>query len=375
MKKRLQALAMVVTLAICAMGTTACSSEEKAPAEAPATEAPAETPAEAPAESDAQEPAKDGGWVIGYICKDLSQEWFQGTLKAIEETALSMGASEVIALDCEMDPEKSLNNLDQLIAQNVDIIIICPPDQGLSQTIVDRCNEAGIPVFADADGLIVDGKHIAPALELNAYVVGSGMGEWLANYVNTEMDLAADADSIGYMRMTMNEVSSCVPRAEGAKDAFLAGCPDFDESKIIDANYDGTTEAGYDVVAATITAHPEITKWIVTAPNDEGAGGATRALEAANLDKDACVVGAGAYIAKDEFKKEYSCFKSAAYFSSTETGTQEAIAAIEYLRDGKEIFGDYKDTYEGDNEYGTYPLGGIMVDPTNYQEVMGADAE
>ncbi|MDY3917559.1 MAG: substrate-binding domain-containing protein [Candidatus Limivivens sp.] len=319
--------------------------------------------------------AEEGDWVIGYICKDLSQEWFQGTLNAIEDTALSMGAKEVIALDCEMNPEKCLNNLDNLIAQNVDIIIICTPDQELSQTIVDRCDAAEIPVFADADGLIVDGKHIAPALELNAYVVGSGMGEWLANYVNTEMDLAADAESIGYMRMTMNEVSSCVPRAEGAKDSFLAGCPDFDESRIIDANYDGTTEAGYDVAAATITAHPEITKWLVTAPNDEGAAGATRALEAASLDGEACVVGAGAYIAKDEFKKDYSCFKAAAYFSSTETGTQEATAAIEYLRDGKEIFGDYKDTYEGDNEYGTYPLGGIMVDPTNYEEVMGADAE
>lgn len=321
------------------------------------------------------EEAAEGGWVIGYICKDLSQEWFQGTLAAIEETALSMGASEVISLDCEMDPEKSLNHLDNLIAQNVDIIIICPPDQGLSQTIVNRCDEAGIPVFADADGLIVDGKHIAPALELNAYVVGQGMGEWLAEYVNTEMDLAADAESIGYMRMTMNEVSSCVPRSEGAKDAFLEGCPDFDEAKIIDANYDGTTEAGYDVAAATITAHPEITKWIVTAPNDEGAAGAARALEAAALDGDACVVGAGAYIAKDEFQKDYSCFKAAAYFSSKETGTQEAIAAIEFLKDGKEIFGDYKDTYEGDNEFGTYPLGGIMVDPENYVEVMGPDAE
>ena len=321
--------------------------------------------------------AEGGDWTIGYICKDLSQEWFQQTLGAIEETSLSMGAKEVIALDCEMDPEKCLNNLDNLIAQQVDIIIICTPDQELSQTIVNRCNEAEIPVFADADGLIVEGKHIAPALELNAYVVGSGMGEWLANYVNTEMDLAADAETIGYMRMTMNEVSSCVPRAEGAKDSFLAGCPDFDEAKIIDANYDGTTEAGYDVAAATITAHPEITKWIVTAPNDEGAQGATRALEAAALDGDACVVGAGAYIAKDEFKKDYSCFKAAAYFSAVETGTQEAIAAIEYLRDGKEIFGEYKDTYAAndDTEYGVYPLGGIMVDPTNYVEVMGADAE
>lgn len=317
----------------------------------------------------------EGDWTIGYICKDLSQEWFQGTLNAMEATAKERGAKEVIALDCEMNPEKCLNHLDNLIAQNVDIIIICTPDQQLSQTIVDRCNAAGIPVFADADGLIVDGKHIAPALELDAYTVGYGIGEWLGNYVNTQMDYAADKAVIGYMRLTMNEVSSCVPRAEGAKDAVLASVPEFDTSAIIDANYDGTTEVAYDVAAATISAHPEITKWIVTAPNDEGASGATRALEASGLDKNACVVGAGAYIAKDEFKKEYSCFKAAAYFSSTVTGQVEATAACDFLENGAEIFGDYKDTIEGDNEFGVYPLGGIMVDPTNYVEVMGADAE
>ena len=321
--------------------------------------------------------AEDGGWTIGYICKDLSQEWFQGTLNAMESKAKEMGAKEVIALDCEMNPEKCLNNLDNLIGQKVDIIIICTPDQQLSQTIVNRCDEAGIPVFADADGLIVDGKHIAPALELDAYTVGYGIGEWLGNYVNTEMDLAADAETVGYMRMTMNEVSSCVPRAEGARDAFLAGVPDFDTDRIIDANYDGTAEQGYDVAAATITAHPEITKWLVTAPNDEGAAGATRALEAANLDKDACVVGAGAYVAKEEFKKDFSCFRAAAYFSSKVTGETEAEAAIEFLRDGKEIFGEYHDTKaaEGDTDFGIFPLGGVMVDPTNYVEVMGPDAE
>ncbi len=319
--------------------------------------------------------AEDGGWTIGYICKDLSQEWFQGTLKAIEDTSKEMGAKEVIALDCEMNPEKCLNHLDNLIAQNVDIIIICTPDQQLSQTILDRCQAAGIPVFADADGLIVDGKHIAPALELDAYTVGYGIGEWLGKYVNTEMDYAADKDVVGYMRLTMNEVSSCVPRAEGAKDAFLVGVPEFNTSNIIDANYDGTTEVAYDVAAATITAHPEITKWLVTAPNDEGAAGATRALEAANLDANACVVGAGAYIAKEEFKKDFSCFKAAAYFSSTVTGQEEAKAACEFLKDGKEIFGEYHDTIEGDNEFGIFPLGGMMVDPTNYVEVMGADAE
>lgn len=309
-------IALLLSLLVVVGLFAGCSQED--PQQSSATTAPADTEGGEDTTAGA-----DDGYVVGYICKDLSQEWFQATLAALEETCLANGAKQVIALDCEMNPETTLNHLDNLIAQQVDIIIICTPDQQLSQTIVDRCNAAGIPVFADADGLIVDGKHIAPALELNAYDVGYGIGEWLANYVNTEMDYEADKEVIGYMRMTMNEV----------------------------------------------------TKWLVTAPNDEGASGACRALEAAGLDKDACVVGAGAYMAKDEFKKDFSCMKAAAYFSAAEAGKQEGLAAMEYLKNGTEIFGEYKDTYEGDNEFGVYPLGGIMVDPSNYVEIMGADAE
>lgn len=371
MKKKLMSLLMVSLLLMVGIGITGCGKAD-VPEDVPAPakeEVPAQT--EAPVETE----TKDDGWVIGYICKDLSQDVFQEISSLVEKKLLEGGASEMIKLDCEMDPEKCLNNLDNLIAQNVDIIMICTPDQELSQTIVDRCNAANIPVFADSDGLIVNGKHIAPALELDAYTVGYDLGEWLAEYVNTEMDLAADADTIGYMRMTMNEVSSCVPRGVGAKDAFLEGVPEFDEAKVIDANYDGTTEKAYDVAVATIAAHPEITKWVCTAPNDEGAAGATRALEAASLDQDACVVGAGGYLAKDEFKKDYSCFKASSYFSYEEAADPIATAIIEYLRDGKEIFSEYKGAIEGDDEFGIFFTRGILVDKNNYVEIMGPDAE
>ena len=158
--------------------------------------------------------------------------------------------------------------------------------------------------MADDDGLIDEnGKHIAPALELDAYKVGQGMGEYLAKYVK---DNSISGDDVGYIVMTMSEVSSCVPRSEGAHDKFVEMASDFPKDKIIKADYDGTTDKGFNVAAATINAHPEIKKWLVTAPNDEGAQGATRALEQANLDKDAIVIGVGGYLAKDEFKKDYS---------------------------------------------------------------------
>ena len=108
----------------------------------------------------------------------------------------------------------------------------------------------------------------------------------------------------GLLIMTMDTVSSCVPRAEGEYNKFVELCPEFDTAKIFKADYDGTTDKGNTAAAAVLTAHPEIKKWLVTDANEEGCIGALRALESAGLDADACVVGLGAYMAKDEWKKE-----------------------------------------------------------------------
>ena len=63
---------------------------------------------------------------------------------------------------------------------------------------------------------------------------------------------------------------------------------------------------------------------MVTGANEEGTIGAVRALESAGLDADACVVGLGAYMAKDEWNNkgaDGTCMKAATYFSSDSVGT------------------------------------------------------
>jgi ABC-type sugar transport system, periplasmic component len=242
----------------------------------------------------------------------------------------------------------------------------------LSQITVERCKEAGIKVLADDDGLIdIKGKHIAPALELDAYKVGQSQGAWLGDYV-IKNKTNADPASTGYLVLTMSEVSSCVPRSEGAMDAFKKKVPGFPANKIIKADYDGTSDKGFNVTAATITAHPEIATWIVTAPNDEGAQGATRALEQAGKDKKATVVGLGGYLAKDEFKKDFSCFKAAAYIKPSEDGKIAGNAAMDWYLKGIVPYAKYKKAGES---FGIYPFGAIMVDPSSYKEIMGADAK
>lgn len=308
---------------------------------------------------------------LAFICKDLSQEWFVGTSTAMKERARERGAKDVIMYDCAMSPDKYMTALDTAVSQGVDVLIVCPPDQNLSQLTVQKCEEAGIKVMADDDGLIDEnGVHLAPSLELDAYSVGQGIGEYLANYV-TDNKINENYSSVGYLCMTMSEVSSCVPRSTGAKDKFTEVISDFPADKIIEADYDGTSDEGFNVAAATITAHPEIDIWLVTAPNDEGAQGATRALEQANKDKNAIVIGVGGYLAKDEFKKDYSCFKATAYIDPKLDGQLASDAAMDWLETGVMPYSDYPEKESG---FGVYPFSATLVDASNYEEIMGNDA-
>lgn len=261
-----------------------------------------------------------------------------------------------------MNPEEFLKAVDNAIANEADGIVACVPDQTMSQAVVDKCEEAGIPIVAADDALEVNGEKLAPWVGIDGYNIGAANGEWLANYM-TENNLVTDPE-MGVLIMTMDTVTSCVPRAEGEIDKLTEMLPDLDESKIYRADYDGTTDKGNTAAAAVITAHPEITKWMVTGANEEGCIGAVRALESAGLDADACVVGLGAYMAKDEWNDkgaDGTCMKASAYFSETQVG-EGSIDVLMQLINGEEP------TMET-------AVPATVVTPETYKEVMGAAAE
>lgn len=309
--------------------------------------------------------------VIAGIYKALDQVWFQNTSAAAERTALKMGATKYLKIDARMDPDVYLNALDNVIAQKVDGIIVCIPDQNLSRVTVEKAKAAGIPILADDDALIENGVKLAPSFELDAFLVGEQMGDWLADHVKAKQ-LIKDPKSTGYMVLTMMTVNSCVPRSEGQLAAWNKKMPGaLPANNLIKGDYKGTTEEAYNVMAAAITANPHIRTWFVSAPNDEGAQGAVRALEQGGLDKNAVVVGLGAYLAKDEFKKPFSCFVASAYIDPVTNGEVVATAMMERILYGKEIFADHK---KPGDQFGMYPLGAKMVTKENYKEVMGKDA-
>ena len=150
-----------------------------------------------------------GGTVYG-IYKAGDQTWFIDEGDAAKAKVEADGG-EFIYVDAKMSPEEYLKDIDNAIANNATGIVTCIPDQTLSQAAVDKCKEAGIPIVAADDALEVDGEKIAPWVGIDAYNIGAANGEWIANYA-IENGLV-DKEDTGLLIMTMDTVSSCVPRA------------------------------------------------------------------------------------------------------------------------------------------------------------------
>lgn len=306
--------------------------------------------------------AEDDKLVVYGIYKAGDQTWFidegAAAQKAVEEAG-----GEFIFVDAKMNPEEYLKAIDNAIANNASGIVTCIPDQTMSQAVVDKAEEAGIPIVAADDALQdADGNKLAPWVGINAYVIGEANGEWIANYA-IENELVGE-EGVGLLLMTMDTVSSCVPRAEGEYDKFTELCPDFPEENIFKADYDGTTDKGNTAAAAVITANPQITTWLVTGANEEGCIGAARALESAGLDADACVVGLGAYMAKDEWNTkgaDGTCVKASAYFSADQVGA----GSVEVLLD----------MIAGEEPVMETAVDAVVVTPEDYKDVMGSYAE
>lgn len=300
-----------------------------------ASTAPSENPSSASAAPSDAGSGSGGSKTIVGIYKMGTATWF------IEEGAASQAVVEAAGytwkyMDCDQNAATYMDLLNTVIADKVDGVLVCLPDQNLSQTTVDMLTEAGIPVIAVDDALEDEnGKKLAPWVGIDGYNIGKATGEWGVDYIK-ENNLAGD-ESFGILLMTADTVSSCVPRTEGELDAIKEGLPDFPEARIFRADCDTTAADGNQAADAVVTGHPEIKKWLVLGVSDESSQGAARAIESAGLGANSMVVGLGAYLCPDEFNNPDSCFRAAAYFSALDIGSTAAQFMLDYLEKGTEI--------------------------------------
>lgn len=263
-------------------------------------------------------------------------------------------------LTCDNDPEKCMNQVDNAIADKADAIFICVPDQTMSQAVVDACKASDTLVVAVDDGLIDgDGNKIVPWFGIDAFNIGYSISEWLANYA-IDNGLVDDPET-GLLYMTMNTVSSCVPRTEGEKAAWAEIVGDKMADRTFEADYPTTQEDAYTNGMAVLTGHPEIKRWMTMGASEADSKGIGAALEELGLDDVSIVTSTGCSDMDEQWDAgNYAVCKAAAYFSGAMVGEAAATGVMEYLLNGKEI----------PLEYAT-PA--VIVTPENYREFVPAD--
>ena len=164
------ALAMVLALVACGAETTPAT--EAAPA---ATEAATEA---APAEQVGE------GKVVGIAMPTQSSErWINDGANMKKQ--LEAKGYEVILQYAEDDVQMQVSQIENMVAQQVDCLVIASIDSVALTGVEQQAKEAGIPIIA-YDRLLMD----TDAVSYYASFDNEGVGRAIAEYVETKLDLA-----------------------------------------------------------------------------------------------------------------------------------------------------------------------------------------
>lgn len=119
----------------------------------------------------------DGGFVLG-VSEVTTQIPYLATLDAsVKAKAEELGGSAVI-LNGEADIAKQIANIRELIAQQVDAILVISGDPTAPVDAINEAVEAGIPVFA-VDAKLDDAAQVVTYVGASDFDYGKGQGELL----------------------------------------------------------------------------------------------------------------------------------------------------------------------------------------------------
>jgi ribose transport system substrate-binding protein len=233
-------------------------------------------------DDDATDGDEEASYTIGFTNPLASNDQLNVLQQAIEARAEALG-HEVISLDSNLDPNKQVSDIDQLVGQGVDAIIVFPLDPEAIGPPLERAREAGIRTVgingtlfdpeadsADPFDAAVNQGEEQMATETAEFVIGELGGE--GNVLG--IGLGIPVPTIEYQMQVMEE------------EVTAGGLTWLDR---VDNPTDDSAGA-QPVVEQALLRFPEINA--IMAYNDPSAIGAFAAVSAAGLEGEVLITGA-----------------------------------------------------------------------------------
>ncbi|MBC5648896.1 sugar ABC transporter substrate-binding protein [Christensenella tenuis] len=206
---------------------------------------------------------------IGYIENFASHEFYQNIIKGMKQTAEENGWSLEIA-DANGDISKQISLGENMLAKDVDALIVTPVDAKGVMPLIEQAEAAGVPVITEAVPLEKQTCYVGIDDFYGGYIDGQAAGE----YAN-ENNIVPKVLVVGAPALEV-----CVQRVEGFKTGLQEVCPEAEI--VVEVDGGGTKDTAVAVATDALTANPDIN--MVMGINDDSTLGGLLACEAAGMD-------------------------------------------------------------------------------------------
>jgi ribose transport system substrate-binding protein len=217
------------------------------------------------------------GATIGVANFTLAAPYFIGMDEAIKQAASEAGDVDVVSTDANGDAAKLTSDVEDLVAQNVDGIIISAGPLESAPAALNSAEQAGIPVVL-VDRKLADGNYtswIGPDNE----AIGRQDGEYLAEELGGEGTVAIISGGPADNTIGQARREGMMSALEGTGiETFQA--PEFGE---------WSPEGGQDVMEDVLSANKDIDA--VFCENDSMCLGAQKAIADANRQDEIILAG------------------------------------------------------------------------------------
>jgi ribose transport system substrate-binding protein len=213
---------------------------------------------------------------VGYVVNYLMHEWYQNVTKGMKARAEQLGI-ELTILDANLDMAKEVAYAEDLMAKNVDVLILTPVQQEGAEPIVKKAKAEGIPLVIEASAV----KGMTTMVAICDYDCGFKGGVETGKYVKANLGGKARV-----LAVDLPMLRPCILRVDGFMDGLKTIIPDAQLVHRIDGQ--GLKDKALQVATDALTADSNIN--VIYGCNDDSALGALQAYRAAGLDEKKLVV-------------------------------------------------------------------------------------
>jgi L-arabinose transport system substrate-binding protein len=206
---------------------------------------------------------------IAYICKQLSNSWFQQVTAGLSKGCKEYGV-DYIAYDANYNDQTCLEAVSDAIKWGADGIAICTTNQALGPQIADECHNAGIPIVTIDDTMKDSRGKTLPHIGMATKELGTMGGTVLAKMAN-ERGFFNKGNVVKVLQLDVPHLSVIGERLVGYREALMAQTPLTGIDFIVKAGPTGMLAENLPIARDVIKAHPEVTHWIIAGCNDESA--------------------------------------------------------------------------------------------------------